>query len=115
VVRRKYNMKTKTVASIAVCVLCMLGASSALAGEVNGQGNEIPGGETGRSECSYSGLQDDPVADEGFFRGDRVQSWGQIPKALRDLLTSMGVIPHPSEGCNPNGGHSEEEESDTDE
>lgn len=101
-------MKVKTLAGVAVCVLFLLGVAPAWAGEINGQGHFIPGGPTGLSECSYSGLQDDPAADEGFFRGDRVQSWGQIPKALRDLLLSMGAIPHPSEGCNPTAEHSEE-------
>jgi hypothetical protein len=69
------------------------------AGEVDGKGNPIPGGENGRSECSYSGQQDDPVEDEGFFRGDRVQSWGQIPKMMRTILRSIGL--HPGDACNP--------------
>ena len=75
------------------------GMNTATAGEVNGKGKPIPGGEKGRSECSYSGQQDDPVADAGFFRGDRVQSWGQIPKMLRDFLTSIGS--NPGNACNP--------------
>jgi len=93
-------MNIKTVMSILVCSLWILGASPVFAGEVNGNGEEIPGGEQGRSECSYSGQQDDPIEDEGFFRGDRVQSWGQIPKPFRDFLTSIGV--HPGHECNPN-------------
>jgi hypothetical protein len=87
-------------------VLCIAGvlsmtASTAVAGEVDGKGNPIPGGEKGRSECSYSGQQDDPIADAGFFKGDRVQSWGQIPKWLRDFLVSIGELPEPGYACNP--------------
>jgi hypothetical protein len=28
----------------------------------------------GKSACAYSGQQDDPVADQGTFKGDRTQS-----------------------------------------
>ena len=75
------------------------GFNSGVAGEVDGKGNPVPGGTNGRSECSFSGQQDDPAADAGFFKGDRVQSWGQIPKWLRDLLTLDGL--HPGKACNP--------------
>ena len=92
----KLNLKLIAV----VFAACMLGANPALAGEVNGKGKEIPGGDQGRSACSFSGQQDDPVADAGFFRGDRVQSWGQIPKFMRDILTMLGS--HPGHACNPN-------------
>ncbi|MEJ2090174.1 MAG: hypothetical protein P8Y69_17280 [Gammaproteobacteria bacterium] len=99
--------KIATVTGLVVCSMCMWGANTALAGEVNGKGEPIPGGHTGKSACSFSGQQDDPVADDGFFRGDRVQSWGQIPKNDEDselwigraLLTMMGM--HPGEACNP--------------
>ena len=100
-------MKTKLGAAIGVltCTIWMLGANPAFAGEVNGKGKEIPGGDTGRSICSFSGQQDDPEADAGFFRGDRVQSWGQIPKITRDFLTLIGM--HPGTACNPNKGEGE--------
>ena len=71
----------------------------AIAGEVDGKGNPIPGGENGRSQCSYSGQQDDAEEDEGVFRGDRVQSWGQLPKLARDFLRMIGM--HPGDACNP--------------
>lgn len=95
------NSKKKSRFSHALCVagVLALGANAASAGEVNGKGKPIPGGENGRSECSFSGQQDDPVADAGFFRGDRVQSWGQIPKFLRDILRAMGSSP--GIACNP--------------
>lgn len=97
----KNNTKriTRATSAAALAALLAMGTGSVFAGEVDGQGNPVPGGANGRSECSYSGQQDDPVADEGFFRGDRVQSWGQIPKALRDFLTMIGSSP--GNACNP--------------
>lgn len=98
------NMKNKSgkahvTSALFIAGLLAIGANTAAAGEVDGKGNPVPGGEKGKSECSYSGQQDDPVADAGFFRGDRVQSWGQIPKAFRDFLASIGS--HPGDACNP--------------
>ena len=97
----RFQSKVKTGATYSLLVAGMLafGANNALAGEVDGKGNPVPGGTNGKSECSYSGQQDDPVADAGFFRGDRVQNWGQIPKMLRDFLTSIGS--NPGNACNP--------------
>jgi hypothetical protein len=101
-------MTAKITAAIGVlaCAMWMLGASPAFAGEVNGKGDPIPGGAKGKSACSFSGQQDDPEEDEGFFRGDRVQSWGQIPLdegGVNDLgrafLTMIGL--HPGQACNP--------------
>ena len=98
-------MNKKTTDKIGICYALLLagtlaiGANSAIAGEVDGKGNTVPGGANGKSECSYSGQQDDAAADEGFFRGDRVQSWGQIPKLFRDFLTFMGSSP--GAACNP--------------
>jgi len=94
----------------AACVLCF-GASAGFAGEVDGKGNPVPGGNKGRSECSFSGQQDDPIADAGVFRGDRVQSWGQLPVAVRLFIMSLGWTPGSKEpfpfaaelgSCNPN-------------
>lgn len=84
---------------LVLSALLALGTNAAVAGEINGKGKTIPGGTNGKSECSYSGLQDDPAADEGVFRGDRVQSWGQMPLWLREMLTAIGF--HPGEACNP--------------
>ena len=75
---------TRTITAIIVAGVLAIGTNSAFAGEVNGKGKVIPGGVNGKSDCSYSGQQDDPIADAGFFKGDRVQNWGQIPKAFRD-------------------------------
>ena len=84
--------------------LAVLGAATAYAGERNGQGEEIPGGENGESECSFSGLEDfDFLAP--VFPGT-VQNWGIIPKAIRDALRLIGL--HPGDACSP-GKPSEEE------
>ena len=93
-------MKVKETGVIGlIAAAWILGANVVVAGEVNGNGDPIPGGVNGKSECSFSGQQDDPVADEGLFRGDRVQSWGQIPKAMRDFLRTIGLLP--GDACNP--------------
>ena len=79
-----------------------LGAGSAFAGEITGNGKWIAGSEdaplNGKSECAYSGYQDSGTND-GIFRGIIAQSWGQIPKVLRDMLAAAGM--HPSDACNP--------------
>jgi len=76
-------------------------ANATLAGEITGNGKWIAGSPdaplNGKSECAYSGRQDDPT--EPGFRGAIAQSWGQIEKAVRDFLTSIGVSPGVS--CNP--------------
>lgn len=97
--KNKPSGKGRVAATLLCAGFLALGASAAYAGEVNGKGDPIPGGEKGRSECSFSGQQDDPVADAGLFRGDRVQSWGQIPKMARDFLRTIGL--HPGVACNP--------------
>jgi len=97
--KNKFTDKTGVGYALLVSGILAIGANTAVAGEVNGKGNPIPGGTKGQSECSYSGQQDDAVADAGFFKGDRVQSWGQIPKLFRDFLTSVGS--NPGVACNP--------------
>ena len=104
------KVRTKVIGAV-VCAAWLLSANAAVAGEVDGQGRPIPGGINGRSECSFSGQQDDADADRGFFRGDRVQSWGQIPVAFRLFLISIGFTPGSKDpfplfpallSCNPN-------------
>ncbi len=97
--KRRSTTKAKILSTVLAAGILSVGAHVAVAGEVDGKGNPVPGGVKGKSECSYSGQQDDPVEDAGFFRGDRVQSWGQIPKMFRDFLTSLGS--NPGNACNP--------------
>jgi hypothetical protein len=101
--------------------------SSALAGEITGGGPSGPketpiksrqdcpdpmGGNCpapagpAKSECAFSGLNDeylfeqpeDGIASDGF---GRTQSWGQIPKAIRDMIRPFAS---PGVSCNPHGG-----------
>lgn len=77
-----------------------LGATTAHAGEITGNGKKID--NPARSECSYSGLQDDAEADAGVFKGDRVQNWGQLTDFGRWIFEQFFSITSPSQGCNPN-------------
>ena len=91
--------------AVATCaaVIAAVGAGSAFAGEVTGNGKPLwtstnpDGSHTlhGKSECAFSGLN---IPSED---GDpsRTQSWGQIPKDVRDFLTSVGS--NPGIACNP--------------
>ncbi|MDH3615228.1 MAG: hypothetical protein OEQ90_02030 [Gammaproteobacteria bacterium] len=89
----------KTRLSLIACAasIALFGSSAAFAGEITGNGKVLT--VNGKSMCAFSGQQDDPVEDAGFFKGDRVQNWGQIPKAFRDFLTSVGS--NPGNACNP--------------
>lgn len=90
------------VAVSAAALVLSLSASAALAGDITGNGKYIAGSDEaplkGNSHCAYSGLN-----DEYYILGDtsypRTQSWGQIPKADRDFLTSIGF--NPGIACNP--------------
>lgn len=92
--------------TVAASILCF-GASVSFAGEVDGKGNPVPGGVNGRSECSYSGQQDDDT-NEGVFKSDRTQSWGQLFNEIRLFLISVGFTPGSKfsledlGSCNPN-------------
>jgi hypothetical protein len=77
-----------------------LGAGSAFAGEITGNGKYIAGSPDaplhGQSECAFSGLDDpdvDPETGEDDF--GRTQSWGQIVRNVKGL---GGV---PGTACNP--------------
>jgi hypothetical protein len=88
-----------------------LSASAAFAGEVTGNGKTLWTNTTdwdaehvlhGASACAFSGQEDlqfpdnpefDPTAAVGHS-----QSWGQIPKAVRD---SFPAEMHPGIACNP--------------
>jgi hypothetical protein len=101
-------------------------STGAFAGEITGNGPEGPketpiksrqicpnpyGGDCpaparpAKSECAFSGLNDEylfeqpvnGIASDGF---GRTQSWGQMPKALRDVIRPFAG---PGTSCNPNG------------
>ena len=85
-----------------------LGSGAVFAGEITGNGTlkEVHG----RSSCAFSGQEDlqwftndvDRIPREDPTRGDpgHAQSWGQIDKATRVFLTSIGM--NPGIACNPN-------------
>jgi hypothetical protein len=97
--KNKSGTKTRLGYIICVAWILSMGTATAFAGEITGNGKRI--NVNGKSLCAYSGQQDDAAADKGTFKGDRVQSWGQIPKATRDFLVSLAMYFHPGEGCNP--------------
>lgn len=94
------------VATSVAAVVLSLSASAALAGDITGNGKYIAGSDAaplnGRSECAYSGLN-----DEYYIGGDlthtRTQSWGRLPKSggffTKDNLTALGW--NPGNTCNP--------------
>ena len=64
------------------------GAGSAFAGEITGNGKWIAGSEEapimGKSECAYSGRNDENVLFEPGhpdYQSERTQSWGQVVRA----------------------------------
>jgi len=73
---------------VATCVFAIMGvgASAALAGEVNGKGQPIPAPDKANSICVFSGQNDDPSApivsaeptpEAPNGPGGRTQSYGQ--------------------------------------
>jgi hypothetical protein len=104
--------KTRFLA-VAACVAAVVGvgASSALAGEITGNGQYIAGSNAallnGKSDCAYSGQEDlqyvdtngDPLATPTKGVPGHAQSWGQLDRATRDYLTSIGL--NPGIACNP--------------
>ena len=91
---------------LALAMVMALGASTAFAGEITGNGKSLKVTEHelhGKSLCAFSGLNDWFIENPGVPDPEgfgRTQSWGQIPKAMRDL---MPAVFHPGNSCNPNG------------
>ncbi len=102
------HLSRLAVSAVVASLAIALGAGSAFAGEItgNGQLKDV----NGRSPCAYSGQEDlqwyttdeDTTLKDSPTRGDpaHAQSWGQIPKAIRDQLTLIGM--NPGIDCNPN-------------
>jgi hypothetical protein len=95
-------MRKKLVAAICAAVFAGLSTSVAFAGEITGSGKWIAGSESaplkGKSDCAYSGLNDNyvlgnPIPDADGFT--RTQSWGQV---IRNAGPLGGV---PGTACNP--------------
>jgi hypothetical protein len=88
-----------TTITCATVMLCLV-ADSASAGEITGTDRSLHPMK-GRSDCAFSGLQDNWEEDIGFFRSERVQNWGQSTDTFKNLLISFGLDPHPGVACNP--------------
>lgn len=106
-----------TLAIGSATLLLALSVGPALAGEVTGNGKLLHlegGGLHGNSACAYSGQEDLQffVDDEQTARVETVvkgspahaQSWGQIPKLVRDEIRPFA---HPGIACNPTSGFAE--------
>ena len=108
--RRRTSAKSRfTLAIGAGALLVSLSVGSVLAGEVTGppgKGRHTPIGAApdndphASSICSFSGLGDGE--DEPGRTAAHVQNWGQIPKADRDFLSTIGF--HPGDSCNGHSG-----------
>lgn len=93
---------------VAAAGAMMLGAAPALAGEVTGSGKVID--INGRSECAYSGLNDND--DDPRDPGGHAQSYGQnvrltgLDPSQQDPRNEAGApfVPIPGYACNPNRG-----------
>lgn len=103
-----------SVAALAALIVLSLGASSVFAGEITGNGKSLKtdSGKWGtglhaRSFCAYSGQEDDRFPPTSDPNAGHAQSWGQIPKAVRDAIGPHGF--HPGMACNPNVGPPPEE------
>lgn len=104
---RTRHLSRVAAASAAAALVLALGAGSVSAGEITGNGRLKD--VNGRSFCAYSGQEDlqwytddsDATRKDVFVRGDpgHAQNWGQIPKAIRDQLTLIGM--NPGIDCNP--------------
>lgn len=103
--------KTRFAVALATAtLLASLGAGGVLAGEVKGPpGGDLPDTPIGAapdldphaaSICSFSGLGDGE--DEPGRTAEHVQNWGQIPKVVRDEISTFGF--HPGDSCNGHTG-----------
>jgi hypothetical protein len=98
----------------AAAMIATLGAGAVFGGEITGNGKVLKVDDSkwgtglhARSECAYSGQEDlqflddegNPLAEPHKGDPGHAQSWGQIPKEVRDFLTSIGS--NPGLACNP--------------
>jgi hypothetical protein len=109
------SRKSRVAAALCTAtLLASVGASAVFAGEITGNGKSLHITDSkwgtnlhARSFCAFSGqedlqfLDDNGVPLEVTHKGvpGHAQSWGQIPKAGRDFLTSVGS--NPGIACNP--------------
>jgi hypothetical protein len=95
-------MRFKSLLAAALCAVAVaaVGAGSAFAGEVTGNGKATAAPAHAQSICAFSGRNDgEPPPGR---TAAHVQSWGQIPKEVRDVLATEGS--HPGDACNGHTG-----------
>ena len=93
----------KLVAAAAIVAAGVSIGGTAFAGEVGGSenGNGPKATTHANSICSFSGLADGGEG-EPAGPGNPPQNWGQIPKAVRDVIATQGE--HPGDACNGHTG-----------
>ncbi|HET7691297.1 MAG TPA: hypothetical protein VFK41_13010 [Nocardioidaceae bacterium] len=91
-------MKRLALVTFMVCGLGFGGTAAAQAGEINGNGDPIPGAHKASSICAFSGrdLPDDqenqPNIPDDFATGGHVQNYGKyVVFGIKDLVPSPGV------------------------
>jgi hypothetical protein len=112
-----------TGAVMGAALIAGIAAPAVFAGEITGNGRTLRLDNPGtwgtflhaRSECAYSGQEDlqfedeegNPLPADEITKGApaRAQSWGQIPKVVRDEITAGQGSPGFS--CNPTRGGGE--------
>ena len=100
--------KSRLAAVFCAVAIGLVGAATAFAGESTGK----PGGgkttpianDVAHSICSFSGQNPERFLDPSSpdFEPGRTQSWGQIPKEVRDVIATQGE--HPGDACNGHTG-----------
>ena len=105
----------KFIAGAALALIVTGAGGTAFAGEVTGSGkggpngDGVPGAVVGaftpdghaQSICAFSGLDDGSEGGVGG-PGSAPQNWGQVPKAVRDVIALEGE--HPGDACNGHTG-----------
>ncbi|MDI2097963.1 hypothetical protein [Ruicaihuangia caeni] len=91
-------MKRMAISCLVALGLALGGAAAAQAGEINGNGDPIPGAHKASSACAFSGrdLPDDqenqPNIPDDFVTGGHVQNYGMYVKAgLKAMVPSPGM------------------------
>ncbi len=100
--KNRYAKKTRLSYALCVAGILSMGVSTALAGEITGNGKSLKNDDgtlNGKSECAFSGREDQP--GDPLFKGLIAQSWGQLTAEWKEILTAAGL--HPGNACNPSG------------
>lgn len=102
------------VAVMLATLLLAVSAAAVAAGEITGNGKPTKAPEHANSICAFSGQEDlqwffddaNTMPKPEPTRGEpgHAQSWGQIPKFIRDDPTLVAPEEHPGNSCNGNHG-----------